>query len=99
MIVNKFNIIKEITFPDHYNYTQDDIDKIKLVAKNLSAKIITTEKDFMKIPEQFKKDIDFLAIDLVIQDEKKLIELLTKWYEIFKVFFTIFIYKLFVNFF
>ena len=32
----------------------------------------------MKIPEQFKKDIDFLAIELVIQDEKKLIELLTK---------------------
>ena len=32
----------------------------------------------MKIPEQFKKNIDFLTIDLVIQDEKSLIELLTK---------------------
>ena len=32
----------------------------------------------MKIPEEFKKEINFLTIDLVIQDEKKLIELLTK---------------------
>jgi tetraacyldisaccharide 4'-kinase len=65
-------------FPDHYNYSLNDFKKIQNIAKNEKLKIITTEKDFMKIPEQFKKDIDFLAIDLVIQDEKKLIELLTK---------------------
>ena len=32
----------------------------------------------MKIPEKFKKDIDYLTIDLVIRDEQKLTELLTK---------------------
>ena len=32
----------------------------------------------MKIPEKFKKEIDFLAIDLVVKDEKKLIDLLIK---------------------
>jgi len=32
----------------------------------------------MKIPEEFKKEINFLTIDLVIKDEKKLIDLLTK---------------------
>ena len=32
----------------------------------------------MKIPEEFKKEINFLTIDLIIQDERKLIELLTK---------------------
>jgi hypothetical protein len=32
----------------------------------------------MKIPEEFKKEINFLTIDLVIEDERKLIELLTK---------------------
>ena len=46
---NKFNIIKEIIFPDHYNYNQNDIDNIKIQAKNLNAKIITTEKDYTKI--------------------------------------------------
>jgi hypothetical protein len=32
----------------------------------------------MKIPQEFKKEIDFLTIDLIIHDERKLIELLTK---------------------
>ena len=30
----------------------------------------------MKIPEKFKKEIDFIAIDLIIQNEEKFIELL-----------------------
>ena len=32
----------------------------------------------MKIPEEFKKEIEYLNIDLIIQNENKLIELLNK---------------------
>jgi len=78
LLENKFNVVKEMIFPDHYDYNLDDLEKIQNIAKNENLKIITTEKDFMKIPEEFKKEINFLTIDLVIQDEKKLIELLTK---------------------
>ena len=72
------NVAREIIFPDHYDYNHNDLKKIQNIAKNENLKIITTEKDFMKIPEEFKKEINFLTIDLIIQDEKKLIELLTK---------------------
>ena len=78
LLENKFNVTREMKFPDHYNYSSDDLEKIQNIAKNENLKIITTEKDFMKLPEKFKKEIDFLAIDLIIQDERKLIELLTK---------------------
>ena len=78
LVKNKFNVAREIVFPDHYNYSLHDLKKIQNIAKNENLKIITTEKDFMKIPEEFKKEINFLIIDLVIQDERKLIELLTK---------------------
>jgi tetraacyldisaccharide 4'-kinase len=78
LVKNKFNVAREIVFPDHYNYSLHDLKKIQNIAKNENLKIITTEKDFMKIPEKLKKKIDFLAIDLVIRDERKLIELLTK---------------------
>ena len=46
-------------------------------ASELNESFVAIE-DFMKLPEKFKKEIDFLAIDLIIQDERKLIELLTK---------------------
>ncbi len=78
LLENKFNIAREIVFPDHYEYGLNDLKKIQNIAKNENLKIITTEKDFVKIPEKFKKEIDFLAIDLIIQDEERLIDLLNK---------------------
>ena len=70
----KFNIIKEIRFPDHYQYTNKDIKKIKSMAIDLNAKIITTEKDFMKISHENLENISFLEIDLVIRKQDKLIK-------------------------
>jgi tetraacyldisaccharide 4'-kinase len=78
LLENKFNVAREIVFPDHNDYSLNDLEKIRNIAKNEKLKIITTEKDFMKIPEDFKKEINFLTIDLVIQDERELIDLLTK---------------------
>jgi tetraacyldisaccharide 4'-kinase len=76
LIKNKLNIVKEIIFSDHYKYTQGDINNIKLQAKNLNAKIITTEKDYVKINSNENNDIKFIKIELSIIDEKKLINFL-----------------------
>ena len=76
LLENKFDIVKELIFPDHYRYNLADFEKIKNEARSKKLKIITTEKDYMKVPDEFKKEIDFLAIELVIKDEDKLIQLL-----------------------
>ena len=73
---NKLSIIKEINFPDHYEYTQNDIDKIKKEAKNLNAKILTTEKDYVKIDLNKNDDIKFLKIELDIKNKEKLVKYL-----------------------
>ena len=70
---NRINIIEEIVFPDHNSYEDRDIKKIKEDAKSLNAKIITTEKDYVKLSEKNRTGIDFLEIDLIIEDEEKLI--------------------------
>jgi tetraacyldisaccharide 4'-kinase len=71
-----FSIIKEIIFPDHHIYTQVDIDKIKAQAQKLNAKIITTEKDYIKINSSNNDDIKYLQIDLKIKNEIELINYL-----------------------
>ena len=76
LIRNKINIIKTINFPDHFNYTQKDIDKVKLQAEKLNAKIITTEKDYVKINPNKNNDIMFLKIEFRIKNEEKLIDYL-----------------------
>ena len=73
LIKNKFNIIKELNFPDHYHYTKNDIMKIKSHAKESNAKILTTEKDFVKINNNISDGIDFLEINLIIKNENNLI--------------------------
>lgn len=71
-----FKIVDEIIFPDHYEYTDNEINSIISKAEKLNAKILTTEKDFVKIPKDYKKKINFIEIDLKIQDEDKLINFL-----------------------
>ena len=43
-IKNKFNVIDNLEFPDHYKYTNYDIDKIVKLSNDINCKIVTTEK-------------------------------------------------------
>ena len=76
LLKNKFKIIEEITFPDHYNYQDKDILKIIDKANSNNAEIITTEKDFKRIPQNFKEKISFLEINMKIKNESKLVQFL-----------------------
>jgi len=78
LLENNFKVAKELVFPDHFNYINKDIEKIQEIAKKGNFKVITTEKDYMKIPDEFKNNIEYLKIDLVIQNENELIKLLKK---------------------
>ena len=72
LIKNKLNIVDEIIYPDHYIYNESDIIRIKKHSNNLGAKIITTEKDYVKISHLDKEDINLLEVDLIIENEKEL---------------------------
>ena len=76
LLKNKFKIIEEITFPDHYNYQDKDISEIINKANSHNAEIITTEKDFNRIPQNFREKINFLEINIKIKDENKLVKFL-----------------------
>ena len=69
-------VIKEYEFPDHYSYTKKDIDQILNYARNQNCKIITTEKDYVRLGK-FKTDqIKFIKSELKIIDEQKLLKLI-----------------------
>ncbi len=78
LINHKINVVKEFIFPDHYQYKEKDILDIIKQAKHLDAEIITTEKDFIKIPEEYKKRISFLDVNLNIKEEENLINFIKK---------------------
>ena len=79
---NKINIVKFLEFPDHYVYKSEDIDKIKNIANTLNAKIITTEKDFVRLENNknnlLKENIQHIKMELNFKDEDKLIDFIKK---------------------
>ena len=67
----KFKISKKLIFPDHHNYTNEDLKKIKKIASNEQLEIITTEKDFKRLTNNNKKNVKYLKVELQIENYKK----------------------------
>ena len=67
------NVVKDIEFSDHYNFKNKDIDKILDLSKKLNCKIITTEKDYLRLENDNINEIRFIKTELHIVDEDKLI--------------------------
>ena len=69
----QINVIKDIEFPDHYTYTDNDIDNIIKKSKDLNCEIITTEKDHFRLNNKQIYNINFIQSELKILDEDKFV--------------------------
>ena len=76
--VNNINLVKTINYPDHYKYNDSDLKKIKEIAKFNEAKIITTEKDFLRINENNRNEINVVKIKLIINNKSEFTNFLKK---------------------
>ena len=66
------------SFPDHYNYTEKDLENLKIKAKKIGALLLTTEKDYCRIDENLRKGIEKFDIDLEIDNKDEFIKLIKK---------------------
>ncbi len=79
--VNKINICEQIKFPDHYDYSKKELDNLIKKAKENNAILLTTEKDYLRINEKYRKSINCLKIKVEIENKNELIEQIKKLYE------------------
>ncbi len=63
-------------FPDHHVYTEKDMDA--LIDKAGDSTLVTTGKDFVKIPHSYHKNVEVVSIALRIEKEAALMELLKR---------------------
>ena len=68
------NVVEDLEFADHYSYKNNDIEKIIYKSKKLNAKILTTEKDYLRLEKKYLEEIAFIEVQLKIIDEDKFIE-------------------------
>ena len=69
-----FKILKDFEFPDHYQYNDNDMKKIRNLAKELGCKIVTTEKDFLRLKNMNFENLKFIKSKLKILEEEKFIK-------------------------
>ncbi|MDR0630469.1 MAG: tetraacyldisaccharide 4'-kinase [Holosporales bacterium] len=69
LIAEKLEIVDFIAFPDHHPYTITEIQKLIKAAKNADAKLVTTMKDYVKVPDIFKNEMLTVRVQLKLQDE------------------------------
>ncbi len=71
------NIAAWHPYPDHYPYTAEDLRKLALEAERKDAALITTEKDFQRLPENAEGlEIHTLPIELVWENESAIVDFL-----------------------
>ncbi len=68
---SNLQIVKKISFPDHYNYSKKELSNLVKYSINNKVKIITTEKDYYRIKHYNIPEIKYLKIKLKIKDKNK----------------------------
>ena len=75
---NNIDILEKISFPDHYNYSDKELENLINKAKENNTILLTTEKDYLRIEENYKKNINCLKIVVEIENRNQFIEEIKK---------------------
>ena len=75
---SNMNIAAFHEFADHHPYSQKDIRPLIHEAEQKSAKLLTTEKDYQRIPRDLRDNIDVFPIELAWANEDDVLAFLKK---------------------
>jgi tetraacyldisaccharide 4'-kinase len=65
-----YNVTDFIVFRDHHAYTITEIQKLITMARRVDARLVTTWKDYVKIPSVFKDDVEAIGVQLKIEEDE-----------------------------
>ncbi len=59
-------LIKTFAFPDHHEYTEADFKKLFTAARKAKAQLVTTDKDWVRLPKDVRTRVQFAKLETVI---------------------------------
>ena len=72
---NDINVKETISYPDHYNYSEEDYGFL-IKKKEQDVLLATTEKDYYRLNEKMKESFDYVDVDLEIDNKNEFINLI-----------------------
>lgn len=70
------DIVEEMPYADHYKYKNTDIENLFALASEYGAGLITTEKDYVRLPKGYRKGVMAWPVSVTFEDELTLRRLL-----------------------
>jgi tetraacyldisaccharide 4'-kinase len=72
LLDNEIKIIKQIIYPDHFEFTEENYKFLSLEAENSKCNLITTEKDYVRINKQFKEKVYYTKLSTLLIGKESL---------------------------
>ena len=72
LLNNNIKIIKQIIYPDHFQFTEKNYNVLFQEAENNNCNLITTEKDWVRINEQFKDKVYYTKLSTLLIGKESL---------------------------
>lgn len=70
--------LEELSYSDHHNYTPTQLAVLREKAEENQAQLLTTAKDYVKLPESFRNECDVVDVKLQLEKPKEFLEWLEK---------------------
>jgi len=77
----KANIVDKISYSDHHIYSENDLLYLAEIANKNKSILVTTKKDMVRIPKNFRSLVKTIDGFIQLNDEKLLFEILTNLIE------------------
>jgi tetraacyldisaccharide 4'-kinase len=60
-------------YPDHHAFTQKDFASLRSKAEELGGRLVTTEKDYARLPEAMRAEVLSIPVRAVFEDAAALL--------------------------
>jgi tetraacyldisaccharide-1-P 4'-kinase len=71
-----FEVAEKTTYPDHYNFMPFELDMLLKKATAQGLTLITTEKDAVRMPPEFREKIVVFPVHMTVRDPQSFSHLL-----------------------
>lgn len=73
-----FDVVEKIPFLDHHQFSNKEIEELLRKSEKAEARLITTEKDMVRIDQKFRSKIQTLPVEIKFHDEERIKTLLSQ---------------------
>ena len=70
-------IVKEVTYPDHHIFAENDLLALAEIANKTKSILVSTQKDFVRVPKSYKTLVNILDGEIIFENEELIKEILT----------------------